>query len=162
MSRHLEADLVAYVQGEVSQHERTRADRHLAECAACAATLASHRELLEALAASADLAPTVRWEAYRGQLRGKLQSRLDGPAVWRRWRVALVPVTAVAAVGLLLVAMHGTERRSERRELAAVEETAIGRELQLMRDAPVVEHLDLLEDLEVIRHLDRVEPDSDG
>jgi anti-sigma factor RsiW len=162
MTRHLDVDLVAYARGALSDDDRARAERHLAECTACADALASHRALLDALAAAPHPAPPVAWDAYRRELRGKLQARLERRSGWRRWRVALVPVTAAAAATLLFVTMHGSEQRSERRDLAAVEEAAIGRQLQLMREAPVVEHLDLFEDLEVIRHLDRVAPGGEG
>ena len=160
--RHLEATLIAYALDALAPAERTRAEQHLAVCPECAASLASHRELLGALAASAPTPPAVHWGAYRGELRARLEARRDGRTFWRRWRVALVPLTAGLAAALLFLTIHGVGQRSEPRDVAALEETMIGRHLELIRAAPVVEQLELLEDLDIIRQLDRVAPRAEG
>ena len=162
MDGHLGADLAAHALDALAPTERLRAERHLAACPECAASLASHRELLRALAASVPEPPAVHWGAYRRELRARLAARRDGRPVWRRWRVALVPLTAGLATALLFLTIHGVGRRGEPRDVAALEETLIGRHLEIIREAPVVEHLALLEDLEIIRQLDRVAPRAEG
>jgi anti-sigma factor RsiW len=159
---HLGADLAAHALDALAPAERARAERHLAVCPECATALASHREILRALAASAPEPPAVHWGAYRAGLRARLAARRNGRSVWRRWRVTLVPLTAGLAVALLFLTIHGVGRRAEPRDVAAMEETLIGRHLELIREAPVVEHLELLEDLEIIRQLDRVAPRAEG
>ena len=157
---HVDADLIAYAEDALPPASRARIERHLASCAACAEALASHHDLLSALASSVPTPPPLHSEAYRRQLRGKLDERLEGRTPWRRWRVVLVPATAAVAVALLAVTVLRSDDPRGRRNGAGVDETA--HHVEVIRAAPVVEHLELLEDLDVIGQLDRLAPKVEG
>ena len=161
MAKHLEAELVPYIRGDLRGAERSRAESHLTECAACRDDLERTRELLKLLHAEATEPPEIDWRRYRAELRTKLAERSR-----RRWSFALprlVPVGATVAMLALVVTLRGgIFRSSPGDDLPVFEQTAIGNHLDLLRDYPVVENLDLFEDFEIVQDLDALAPVEEG
>ena len=58
MASHVVMELLAYLDGELSDREQARVDAHLAECARCAAELEQLQTLRQELDATFDAAPT--------------------------------------------------------------------------------------------------------
>ena len=162
MSAHPEADLMAYVAGELAPAARAAVQAHLAGCAGCRRESEALTETVTALRRSLPTPPPVAWGNFQAEVRARLAS---GRPRRSRWRFAPVPLalSGALAAGLLLMA-SGLAERSGRSpaDLATVEEMAIGGRLDLLTQYPVVERLDLYEDLEVIRRLDELAPTRGG
>ena len=162
-AKHLEAELVPYIRGDLRGEERSRAESHLTECAACRDDLESTREVLRLLRAEATEPPEIDWRRYRAELRTKLAERDR-----RRWSFALprlVPLGATIAIGVLALVVTlrgGIFRSSPGDDLPVFEQTAIGNHLDLLRDYRVVENLDLFEDFEIVQDLDALAPVEKG
>jgi anti-sigma factor RsiW len=147
---HPDTELTGYVTDTLAPAERARVAAHLQACADCRRVVEDCRAVLTALAAG-PTAPPIDWGRYRAELRGRVQAR-GRPPWWARPLPAVLGAGVATAV--LLLALHGSERRPV--ELAALEETMLGARLPLLRQYRVVERLDLLEDLEAVRQLDRL------
>jgi hypothetical protein len=148
---HPDTELTAFAADTLAPAERARVAAHLDACADCRQAVEESRAVLAALAAGGPVPPPIDWGRYGADLRARLQSGRGG-SWWARPIPAVLAASAATAV--LLLALHGPERRAV--ELAAVEETMLGARLPLLQQYRVVERLDLLEDLDAIRHLDRL------
>jgi anti-sigma factor RsiW len=161
MSAHPEADLVAYVAGELTPAARAAVEAHLADCAGCRRETEALAETVSALRRSLPTPPPVAWGHFQAGVRARLAS--ERPRA--RWRFAPVSLalSGALAAGLLVMA-SGLPDRTGRppADLATVEEMAIGGRLDLLTQYPVVERLDLYEDLDVIRGLDELAPTRGG
>ncbi len=113
MDAHLEAELLAFLDGELDEAERSRVAAHLATCPACAAELERLRALQEDLDATFDTALTpVRLPAEADRrIRERLMRRVE-PRPWSWWalwqRRGLV-AQAVLAVLVLAFALNTTQ-----------------------------------------------------
>ena len=87
MNSHVEAELLAYLDEELSEQERARVEAHLAECAQCATELEHLRVLRQELddTFEAALAPVRLPPAADVRIRDRLQGRLDARAERRPW-----------------------------------------------------------------------------
>jgi Putative zinc-finger len=148
---HPDAELTAFAADTLAPAERAHVAAHLDACADCRQAVEESRAVLAGLAAGGPVPPPIDWGRYGADLRARLQS-----ARRRSWWARPIPavLAAGAATAVLLLALHGLERRPV--ELAAVEETMLGARLPLLQQYRVVERLELLEDLDAIRHLDRL------
>ena len=102
---HIEADLVAYLDGELSATERARVEDHLARCPACAAALADLRALRHDLDGTLDAALSPVRLSYDAdsRIRQVLRDRLERPRWW--WVLRLRRgILAQAIMALVLVA----------------------------------------------------------
>lgn len=149
-----DAELMAYVLGELAPPEADRVARAVAADETLRRTAAEFRELLDGLRAGAPEPPAVHWGAYGTALRARLAKRRGRSrwGDWRRWPVPLALSASLAGV-LLLLAVQGAHGPAERQEAAAVDEIMLGQRLDLLRDFQVVERLDLLEDLDILQSL---------
>lgn len=162
--RHPEAQLIAYLKGELAEADRRRVADHLVGCPECARALEEFKKILQDLAASVPRPPEIHWGAYRAELRAKLEARRRPVRGWE-WLRRPLPVAlgaAVAGVLLIFVLQSGTDRPAVPGDLAFLEETAVASRLDLLRQYSVLERLDLLEDLDVIQHLDQIAPTREG
>jgi hypothetical protein len=102
---HVEAELVAYLDGELNATDRARVEAHLARCPACAVALEELRALAGDLDATLDAALTPVRLSYDADthIRQVLRDRLERP----RWRWSALwqrrGVFAQAMMALLLV-----------------------------------------------------------
>jgi anti-sigma factor RsiW len=159
VSGHPGPELAAYASGDVGADERARIDAHLVDCAACRATVADFRGLLDELAATSPAMPDVAWPRYRAEVRARLAARRPS---WRgRWLRPL-PAAAAAAVAAAAVVIVYAVLPGSRPDLVAIEDAGLAGRLPLIDHYQVVEQLDLLEDLDVIRDLDRLAPTREG
>jgi len=112
MSSHVETELLAYLDGELSQRERARVDAHLAECPRCAAELERLRVLQQELDATFDaaLAP-VRLPADADRhIRDRLRARTEPrPWWWGLWQRRGLAVQALLAVLVFVFALNTTQ-----------------------------------------------------
>jgi anti-sigma factor RsiW len=148
---HPEADLVAFIRGELVGSAHERVARHLEACPDCRRVRDDLRDALAALRGSAPEPPVVHWPSYRAALRGKLEARTVRRGWWR-WPVPLALSAGLASV-LVFLALQGGDRLAGRPGAGAVE-TAIAPRLELLRNYRVMERLDLLEDFDILRGLE--------
>ncbi len=163
-TRHPEAELIAYVQGELAEPDARRVTDHLSACRDCARAAEDFQRILRGLGSSVPQPPRIHWGAYRAELRQKLESRRQAWWGWQ-WLRSPIPLalSAAAAVALLVFAFQGGNYRSPvTTDLAFLEETAVASRFDLLRQYSMLERLDLLEDLDVIRHLDQIRPRREG
>ena len=154
MSRHPEAEIVAYVREELPAADAARIAAHLEDCPPCRAA-AEARHILAALRATP---PPVDGARYRAEVRARIEARTAGPGWARAWRpLPLALAAGLAAVALVTALQLAPERGNG--ELAMLE-PVIGDRLPLLEEYRIVERLDLLEDLDVIRQLDQLPPDA--
>jgi len=159
---HPETNLIPYLRGELSGHERTRTAAHLDGCAGCRTQADALARTLQLVAAQVEQLPAPEWTVYRTELRRKLAAREARPARW--WQTTLVwgSLAGVAAVALLtVVATHRGNPGApsvEPEALALADAPDVG----LLRNYPMVERMDMLDNdnYEVIEHLDELAPSS--
>ena len=156
---HPEEALAVYVTGALDPRERMDVERHLGDCAACRATVADYRRLLEHLATAP--APEVAWPRYRAELRSRLDVRTPRWG-WARWLrpVSLMATSAVVAAAAILV--FALAPSTPPADLASMEYEGLAARMEMIDHYHVVEQLDLLEDLDVIRSLDQLTPTREG
>jgi anti-sigma factor RsiW len=153
MTAHPGPELAAYAAGDVAADERTRIERHLADCAECRETVAEFRALLDELAATTPAPPDVAWARYRAEVRARLAAHRGSS--WRARWLRPVPAAAAAAVAAALVIIVYAALPSGRpADLAGIEYDGLAGRLPLIDHYRVVDQLELLEDLDVIRNLD--------
>jgi hypothetical protein len=104
MNSHVESELLAYLDGELDDRERTQVEAHLATCPRCAAELERLRALRLELGTTFDAAlspirlPAEADERIRGLLRQRLErrtARRPWPGLWQR--------RGLVAQGLLVI-----------------------------------------------------------
>ncbi|MFL7793439.1 MAG: MG2 domain-containing protein, partial [Anaerolineae bacterium] len=89
MNSHVEPELLAYLDGELGERERTRVESHLAACSHCTAELERLRALQQELGCTFDAAlspvrlPTDADARIRERLRARMEPR-PWHALWRR------------------------------------------------------------------------------
>jgi anti-sigma factor RsiW len=164
---HPETNLIPYLRGELSGHQRARTAAHLDGCAACRTHADALARTLRLVAAQVEQLPAPDWTIYRTELRRKLAAREARPARW--WQPTFVwgGLAAAAAVALLtVVAMHrgnpgapGIDPESLAPEVLALADAP---DVGLLRNYPMVERMDMLDNdnYEVIEHLDELAPTS--
>ncbi|MBI2219450.1 MAG: zf-HC2 domain-containing protein [Candidatus Rokubacteria bacterium] len=182
-ARHVDAEVVPYVLGELASEDRARVETHLAACRPCRETAASFRTVLTELVATRAQPPAVHWSRWQAELRRKLDSRLErsrtppherevaGPRHARLgWHAVPLALSGALAAVLLYLAVHGIGQEPRVPQLVGdprpadltLDETIAGRRLDMLRHYSVVERLDLLEDLDVIGNLDRLADVKEG
>jgi len=162
--QHLEAQLIAYLTGELTGRDRQRVTDHLSACLDCARAAEDSQRILRGLGSSVPQPPQINWGAYRAELRQKLESRRQAWWGWQWLRrpIPLALSAAVAGVLLVLAFQGGNYRSAVTADLAFLEDTAVASRFDLLRQYSMLERLDLLEDLDVIRHLDRIPASREG
>ncbi|MBN2394669.1 MAG: zf-HC2 domain-containing protein [Anaerolineae bacterium] len=107
--RHVEDELIAYLDGELGAAERARVEAHLAHCPACAAALEELRVLSRDLDATFDIAmsPVCLSYAAASRIRDVLRDRLERPRwQWAFWQKRGVLAQAVMALLLILFSFN--------------------------------------------------------
>ena len=161
--RHPEADLIAYVRGELAENDRRSVADHLAACSECARAAEDFQRILSDLGSSLPEPPRVHWGAYRAELREKLEAqRRSWGWQWIRRPVPLALSAAAAGVLLILGVQSWISGPHVNGDLASLEETVVASRLDLLRQYAVIERLDLWEDLDVVRRLDELYPSRKG
>ncbi len=161
---HPEADLIAYVRGELGEPAARRVADHLAACPECTGAVEDFRRILHGLASSIPEPPPIHWGPYRAELRQKLEARRQRAWGWQ-WLRRPLPVALSAAVAgalLILGLQSWIWHPVPNGDLALLEDTVVASRLDLLRQYAVIERLDLWEDLDVIRRLDQVFPSKKG
>ncbi len=150
---HVQEDLTALIDGELSELDRARVEEHLAECAPCRA----ERSLLEGAIRVSRKVPSIEPSQ---QLRRDLLNALSAEPLGLRARLhrllaprVLVPAGALFATGLLLVlAMHRFDLKPPESE-----EYAVAERLELLKDYELLSNAAAEgfspEDLDVVAHL---------
>ncbi len=153
MSCTVEADLTAYLDGELSAAEAGRVQAHLAGCAACRSTEALLRRTLTELHALPAFEPSV---ALRRRVLAEVEA-LPRPwpermRSWLRPGVLAPAGVALAAAAVVAVALHPGARGPSPAEPAA--ELALAEHYDLLRDYELVGLT--AEDLAVVEQLDQL------
>ena len=161
---HPQADLIAYLRGELGEPDARRVADHLAACPECTRAVEDFRRILDGLASSMPEPPHVHWGAYRAELKEKLEARRQRAWGWQWLRRPLPLGLAAAAAGVLLIlgVQSWISRPLGNGDLASLEETVVASRLDLLRQYAVIERLDLWEDLDVVRRLDELAPSRKG
>lgn len=160
---HPEADLIAYLRGELAERDAGRVADHLAACPECTRAVEDFRGILHGLASSIPEPPQIQWGAYRAELREKLEARRRSWGwQWLRRPVPVALSAAAAGVLLILGVQSWISRPLGNGDLASLEETVVASRLDLLRQYAVIERLDLWEDLDVVRRLDELYPSRKG
>jgi len=105
---HLEAELLAYLDGALDDRDRARVEAHLVECPRCAAELERLRILQRELDATLDTALTpVRLPAASDRrIRDRLRARTEPRLRWGLWRRRGLVAQALLAVLVLLFSLN--------------------------------------------------------
>jgi hypothetical protein len=109
MKAHLQELLSGYVDGQLTADERQRAERHLAECAACRAEVEALRELQEALrevklSQTMEVTPEFFWSQVRRRLEQQEARETAVTAAGRGiWGAGLWPRLVLAGIAALVV-----------------------------------------------------------
>ncbi len=114
MDSHLETELLAYLDGELSEREQARVEAHLAECPRCAAELERLQDLQQDLGATfeAALGPLHLPRDADRRIRERLRARAEpGPlmALWQR-RGLFVQAALTAMVLVVTLITYQTLR----------------------------------------------------
>lgn len=162
--KHPEAELIAYLQGELAPRDQQRVLDHLATCAACTKAALDFQTILRDLRHSVPGPPEIHWGAYRAELREKLRARRAPASGWQWLRRPVPLALSAAAAGLLLffVFQSGTYPPAVTGDLALLEQVPVVSRLDLLRQYSMLERLDLWEDLDVVRHLEQLSPSREG
>lgn len=104
-------ELLAYLDGELSQRERARVDAHLAECPRCAAELERLRVLQQELDATFDaaLAPVRLPADADRRIRDRLRARTEPRPWWGLWQRRGLAVQVLLAVLVFVFALNTTQ-----------------------------------------------------
>jgi anti-sigma factor RsiW len=112
MDMHLEAELLAFLDGELDERERARVEAHLATCPACAAELERLRALQEELDATFDaaLAPVRLPAGADRRIRERLMRRVEPRpwSWWALWQRRGIVAQAILAVLVLVFGLNTT------------------------------------------------------
>ena len=111
MKSHVEPELLAYLDGELGERERTRVEAHLATCSRCTAELERLRALRQELGRTLDAAISpVRLPADAdARIRERLRARTE-PRPWRAlWRRRGLVAQALLAVLVLFFAVNASQ-----------------------------------------------------
>lgn len=156
-TEEMEAQLTAYLDGELSADERARVDAALAADPALRATLAKLTLALDAVKALPAPEPSAA-------LRRAVLARIDEPT-WRErlgaWLGprALVPVGAAAAIVVAVLVNRAGVPASDGQAAPVVadeEALAMATHLEVLEDMELA-GLERAEDLDVVAHLDELE-----
>lgn len=106
-----------YLDDELGDEEREAVERHVRECAPCAAVLDDLRRVIDAAAALPATAPSEQvWQAVSSRLR---EVRAEAPAATRRFSFTM-PQLAAASVLLALLSGWGALRMLAPRRVPAI------------------------------------------
>jgi hypothetical protein len=112
MDPHVEAELLAFLDGELDERERARVETHLAACSRCAAELEQLRLLQGELDATLDTAlgpvrlPAAADHRIRDHLRARLETRARGRLWWGLWQRRGLATQVLLAVLVLTFAIN--------------------------------------------------------
>ncbi len=114
MGPHVEAELLAFLDGELDERERARVETHLAACSRCAAELEQLRLLQGELDATLDIAlgpvrlPAAADRRIRGHLRARLETGASarGRLWWGLWQRRGLATQMLLAVLVLAFAVN--------------------------------------------------------
>jgi anti-sigma factor RsiW len=152
MSCKFEAELTAYLDGELNPAATAAVRAHLAGCADCRATEGLLRSTVETLRTLPAFEPS-------GDLRRNVLTRLDRlpPALGARLRAVLRPVVLVpSALALVAAALVLQARTTPSSELLDGAGLAVAMNFEVANDYEVL-GLDSPEDVEVVAHLQELE-----
>ncbi len=151
--RHLEADLVLYYYGELSESARSNCEAHLKNCEACRASLAEMRSLLPVTAAHDEPAQAF-WDDYSREMRQKLDSAAERNSWWRTIADYFrpIPIPALATAAVLLLALTVTFGKGLWRSSAPTPDDE-----SVMDVLPMAEQLDFFSDMELLDNLELLE-----
>jgi len=111
MNSHVEPELLAYLDGELGERERTRVEAHLAICSRCTAELERLRALQQELGQTFDtaLSPVRLPPDADARIRERLRARTE-PRPWHAlWRRRGLVAQALLAVLVLFFAINTSQ-----------------------------------------------------
>lgn len=117
--RKMQSHLLLYVDGELTDRERTAVDRHLSECADCRAYLSRLKSVWQAEPPRPRTPPSYLWARVEAGIRGQVAPRPFWPSRMDRLafmtRPALMAITLIAGilVGAYLGDLSSTTVSSE-------------------------------------------------
>lgn len=151
--QELEADLVLYYYGELSEGERRDCETHVKDCESCRAGLAEMGRLLP-MTAALDEPPPAFWDDYSREMRRKLELTAERKSRWQRIAGLFGPVPrpALAAAALVLLVLTLTLGKGLWRSPAPAPDDE-----SVMYILPMAEQLDFFSDMEVLDNLDLLE-----
>ena len=112
MGPHVEAELLAFLDGELDERERARVETHLAACSRCATELEQLRLLQGELNATLDIAlgpvrlPAAADRRIRDHLRARLETGTRRRLWWGLWQRRGLAAQALLAVLVLAFAVN--------------------------------------------------------
>jgi len=111
MDPHFEAELLAYLDGEMDERERARVEAHLAKCSQCAAELERLRALRQELDATFDtaLTPLQLPALADGRIRDRLRARTERRPWWGLWRRRGLIAQGLLALLILVFTLNTTQ-----------------------------------------------------
>ncbi len=161
MSKHLkEAEIIPYLDARLSDAERQRLDRHLADCPVCRTQMAEFRALLGVLEEWKAVEPSPAFDAA---VRERLRAQPEPLHRWAWLRLrpawgAVLVVLVVVAIGLwqLTSPVPPQEQGSAPERAQVVPDTAPetasaeGDSLELLDDPVLLENYELLAEFDVL------------
>jgi anti-sigma factor RsiW len=150
----MESQLIAYVDGRASVHERREVEQHLAACAACRARVEGFRGVWKALEEVPAPEPSAWFDA---RLRQRIAAE-PPPGVWSRV-AGWLPQPRLALASLMLIAVGFWAALVTRPELpapAATNPLAMSEDqnFRMIKNMQVLENYELLKDLNAPNELE--------
>jgi hypothetical protein len=148
----IEADLVLFYYGELSDSARGQLEEHIKGCTGCSRYLAELARLLPQTALT-DEPPPEFWHHYSRELRDKLADAGARQPWWRRWfsmrRPMMIPALATAAV-VVLVLSFTVDKSFWRRGEGPPEDA-------FLEVLPITENLDFYNNLQLLDNMELLE-----
>ncbi len=160
-------DLIAYMDGELSEKQARRVELHLEECPGCSAELAQMKTAMESLSLWDAVEPSADFDRV---FQRKLNAvRIDEPET-RKWaglydlfKTLVTPrftlaATAVCAAVIVMVSVFTAGIRTD----IPQDQLHIATDMELFLDLEIIENSEALENFDVITFLDVLEQETNG
>jgi len=146
----MESELIAYLDGRVTVHERREVEQHLAACAECRARLEGFRGVWKVLDDAPAADPSAWFDA---RLRQRIAAE-PAPGVWSRM-AAWVPQPRLALASLALVAVGfwaAAVSRPQIQPRAGANPVAMSEDqnFRMIKNMQVLENYEVLKDLNAL------------
>src|SRR5208282_444295 len=146
--QRMESQLIAYLDGLASAHERREVDQHLAACAACRARVEEFRGVWKLLEEVPAPEPSAWFDA---RLRQRIAAQ-PPPALWSRL-AGWLPQPRLALASLALIAVGFWAASAPRPILPAPAAMNEQEEFRMIKNMQVLENYEVLKDLDAVNEL---------